>query len=74
MAKDIDASEETFLAPCPLPLYLIRVFAAESARTAAEESDEALGTRWVLAMALVSGWRLVLVLVLNLQSHPGTPH
>jgi hypothetical protein len=31
MAKDVDASEATFVAPCLLPLWRIRVFAAESA-------------------------------------------
>jgi hypothetical protein len=48
MAKDVDASEETFVAPCLLPLYRIRVFAAESAW--ALVSDEALAWRWLLVL------------------------
>jgi hypothetical protein len=64
MAENVDASEETFVARCLSRLLRIRLFAAESARAAAEVLDEPLGTGWVLA----------LVLVLHLQSHPGTPH
>jgi hypothetical protein len=54
MAKAVDASEETFVVPCLLPLLRIRVFAAESAW--ALVSDEALVKEWALA------WRWLLVL------------
>ena len=54
MAKDVDASEETFVAPCLLPLQRIRVLAAESAW--ALVSGEALVKGWALA------WRWLSVL------------
>jgi hypothetical protein len=83
-AKDVDASEENLSRALPVASVASRVFVAESARAVAEELGDPLGTGWVLAMALVSVWRSVLSspwpwqwelrLVLNLQSHPGTPH
>jgi hypothetical protein len=42
VAKDVDASEETFLALCLLSLWRIRVVAAESAMGEAAGSDGAL--------------------------------
>ena len=67
-------TEETFVAPCLLPLWRIRVLAAESAWALVSDEalvkESALAWRWLLVLE----WELYLGLVLDLQSHPKTPH